>query len=319
MSGTSITGTDAAETLAGGGAGDAIFGAGGDDQIEGGDGDDSVVGGDGNDTVAGDLFGTGAFPPDPEGGLGDDVVAGGAGDDFLFGGRGDDLASGGDGDDLVTGGSDRDTVLGGEGDDRLWGGRPQAAFFEDRDPEDGPDLVLGGGGNDDLRGGRGNDTLLGESGDDTVAGGFGADALTGGGGADLFAFGTREVNFFQSTQASIDTGLGTEADAVLDFQRGEDRIDLSVVNSFSLRFVAVGDFAFDFVGTDAFSGERPEVRYDIVGDRTVVQLDGVAIRLVSLPQQGGVPAVIEVPTDGVADAEIVLAGRVDLQETDFLL
>ena len=52
----------------------------------------------------------------------------------------------------------------------------------------------------------------------------------------------------------------------------------------------------------------------------MVQLDGVSIRVVSLPEpMGGGPAVIEVPTDGVADAEIVLAGRIDLQETDFLL
>ena len=106
----------------------------------------------------------------------------------------------------------------------------------------------------------------------------------------------------------------------MDFHQGEDRIDLSAINSFSLRFIAIGDFSFEFIGQDAFSGERPEARYDLVGHRTVVQLDGVSIRVVSLPEpMGGGPAVIEVPTDGVADAEIVLAGRIDLQETDFLL
>jgi hypothetical protein len=48
-----------------------------------------------------------------------------------------------------------------------------------------------------------------------------------------------------------------------------------------------------------------------VDGRTVVRLDGVIPQVVSLPQPDR-PAVVEVPTDGVADAEIVLAGRFNL-------
>jgi Ca2+-binding RTX toxin-like protein len=169
-----------------------------------------------------------------------------------------------------------------------------------------------------MRGGRGNDVLRGGTGDDTVRGGFDADTLSGGAGRDLFAFGTRETDAFRSTRGVIDTGLGPDADLVLDFHQGQDKIDLSALNSFSLRFVAAGDFAYKFIGQAAFSGHAPEAGYDIVDGRTVVRLDGVIPQVVPLPQPDR-PAVVEVPTDGVADAEIVLVGRFNLLETDFIL
>jgi Ca2+-binding RTX toxin-like protein len=337
MSGGVSQGTEAADSLAGGDGDDLIFGSGGDDTMDGaagrvtvsgqegsdglrgGDGDDLVLGGSGNDTIEGDRTVAESFP-ELEPGVGDDFLFGGDGNDFLFAGRGDDSVFGDAGDNVAQGASGRDAVFGGDGDDRLWGGRPQLVFFDLQTPEDGPDLVRGGDGNDEINGDRGNDTLLGERGDDTLRGGFDADTLAGGEGSDLFAFGTRETDATQSTRGFIDRGLGGEVDVVLDFRQGEgDRIDLSAINGFSLRFIAVGDFAFAFVGAEAFSGQRPEVRYDILGDRTVAQLDGVSVRVVSLPGPGGAPAVVDVPVDGVADAEIVLAGQIALQERDFIL
>lgn len=313
-----VLGLDGDDTLDGGGGRDLVSGEAGDDWLRGGDGDDRLLGGPGGDRIEGDRTTFDSFP-DFEPGTGDDTVLGGDGGDSLTGGKGDDLVSGGDDDDFAAGGSGADTVLGGDGDDRLLGGRSQVVFFDEGDPEDGPDLVRGGAGDDSIGGGRGSDTLSGERGNDTLRGGFDADTLAGGRGDDLFAFGTGETSSFQSTRVSIDTGLGEEADLIRDFRQGEDAIDLSAINSYSLRFIGIGDFAFDFIGGAAFSGERPEVRYDVVGGRTAVQLDGVSVRVVSPPGPGGVPAVIDVPVDGVADAEIVLAGRVHLQESDFLL
>ncbi|MEZ0309428.1 MAG: beta strand repeat-containing protein, partial [Ramlibacter sp.] len=50
---TIITGTEAADTLAGGGGDDALFGGGGNDDLDGGAGDDVLDGGDGADTMEG--------------------------------------------------------------------------------------------------------------------------------------------------------------------------------------------------------------------------------------------------------------------------
>lgn len=66
---------------------------------------------------------------------------------------------------------------------------------------DGDDLILGYGGNDGLSGGAGDDTLVA---------GTGHDALWGGAGADVFVF-----------------EADGQADRIMDFQPGLDRIDLS--------------------------------------------------------------------------------------------
>ncbi|MFM2354727.1 MAG: hypothetical protein RLZZ528_463 [Pseudomonadota bacterium] len=73
------------------------------------------------------------------------------------------------------------------------------------------DDALTGGANDDiLTGGRGDDSLAGGGGDDILVDGSGADALTGGSGADLFVL--------------VSDGAD---DRVLDFNKAEDRLDLS--------------------------------------------------------------------------------------------
>ncbi|MBL6082198.1 hypothetical protein JMJ56_29920 [Belnapia sp. T18] len=330
-----VLGTGAADSLFGGDGEDVVLGLGGDDSLDsgagrdvvlggagkdlifGGDGGDWILGGAGNDSIIGDRNST-TTAPGLEPGTGDDNLFGNEGDDLVQGGRGNDHLRGGEGADFVLGGSDSDTVEGGAGNDVLYGGRPQLQGFESAEPQDGADLVLGGAGDDDMGGGRGDDVLRGGTGDDTVAGGYDADTLSGGAGSDLFAFGTSGSDPYRNTVAVVDTGLGPEADVVLDFQQGLDRIDLSVLNSFVFRFVASGDLAYRFVGQQAFSGEGPEVRYDIVGGRTVIQLDGVTPTFVSRPTEDSL-GFVEVPTDGVADAEIVLGGVFQLTEGDFIL
>jgi hypothetical protein len=81
------------------------------------------------------------------------------------------------------------------------------------------DLLIGFGGDDQLRsdkgeddlyGDAGKDKLYGESGNDHLNGGAGNDSLWGGDGKDVFVF-----------------GRGTGRDRIMDFDRKEDRIDLS--------------------------------------------------------------------------------------------
>ena len=68
------------------------------------------------------------------------------------------------------------------------------------------------------------------------------------------------------------------------------------------------DEAYDFIGTEEFTGERAQVRYFVDGDRTIVQLDGTAYL------SGEVVGV-----DGLVDAEIELRGAHTLQREDFFL
>ena len=71
--------------------------------------------------------------------------------------------------------------------------------------------VLRGGGGDDILIAVGHgDDLLGGGGDDVLVAGRGNTDMTGGAGADIFVIGD-----------------GSGASAVLDFQRGQDRLDLS--------------------------------------------------------------------------------------------
>lgn len=63
---------------------------------------------------------------------------------------------------------------------------------------------------DVLMGEAGNDTLIGNAGDDLIFAGEGRDTLTGGAGADIFAFDADRI-----------------PDLITDFEKGEDKIDLS--------------------------------------------------------------------------------------------
>jgi Ca2+-binding RTX toxin-like protein len=84
----------------------------------------------------------------------------------------------------------------------------------------GDDVLIGQKGNDQLLGGAGNDRLFGDNGDDRLDGGRGVDVVRGGRGRDTFAL------------------LGnSNADRILDFQPGLDRLDLPnriPVNSVSI-------------------------------------------------------------------------------------
>ena len=126
----------------------------------------------------------------------------------VVGDPGDNTVDGTTADDVILGGDGDDTLNGDDGNDHLEG-------------QAGDDVLHGGEGNDVLLGGEGADSLFGDAGDDVLVGGAGDDELTGGDGADTFLF----------------ESVGDGHDAILDFNIGEDTIDLDAV--------------FDALGADA--------------------------------------------------------------------
>ncbi|OEF09633.1 Ig-like domain-containing protein [Vibrio genomosp. F10] len=82
--------------------------------------------------------------------------------------------------------------------------------------EEGSDIIFGGSGHDILDGGEGRDAVRGGSGNDTIIGGQGNDFLTGDDGLDTFKWVAESNGKFE-----------THEDVITDFNRNEDRIDLS--------------------------------------------------------------------------------------------
>jgi Ca2+-binding RTX toxin-like protein len=317
------------DSLRGGGAGTEFFGGQGNDAIFG-NGAALLDGGEGNDTLQGTAP-TGIM----RGGSGNDVLNAGNGSGQYFGGAGNDWVSirprnlpvvdGGTGQDTLavepsqtsdfqgygtvilaefdasgryrfshdgvlalqatgfevvqaSGGNLGDTLRGGGGDDTLSGNRFASG------PTDN-DLLQGLGGSDLLFGGHGDDTLQGGSGNDTLVGGAGTDRMAGGSGADVFRF-----------LALGDMGLGPARDRITDFIPGQDRIDLSPIDT---NPGLTGDQGFAFRGFGNFSGAAMELRLRHIGGETRVQID----------------------TDGDrgVDLEIRLDGVLALTVADFIL
>ena len=197
-----LAGARGDDRLEGRGGNDVLEGREGDDRLEGEAGADTLRGGPGEDTasyrgsdagVVVRLHDHSARGGDAEGdSFGTVLVDGVTLTDI------EHLRGSGHGDVLAGDGRDN-RIDGGGGDDTLYGG-----------PEGGDDTLSGGTGNDRLYGGRGEDTLNGGGGDDRLYGGPDNDRLNGGEGADTFVF-----------------APGGGDDTVLDFGRGNDRIDLT--------------------------------------------------------------------------------------------
>jgi Ca2+-binding RTX toxin-like protein len=198
------------DTLEGGNGNDQLDGLAGDDRLTGGNGADTASGGAGIDTIDGgngaDTLSGGADNDTINGGNDNDTIDGGTGNDVLSGGNGRDTLTAGDGADTLDGGNDNDSLDGGAGNDTLHGGN-------------GSDTLNGGADNDNLDGGNDNDTLTGGGGADQLAGGNGDDTFDGGAGNDLFSGGNGRDAFAFSAGSGID--------AIADFRRGQDHIDVS--------------------------------------------------------------------------------------------
>ncbi|MEI4494659.1 calcium-binding protein [Mameliella alba] len=240
----------------------------------------AVRGGAGNDTLQG-----GENADVLEGGEDADLLIGRGGDDVLAGDAGSDMMLGGAGNDSMTGGNNNDTMNGNAGDDTLQGdaGNDILVGQDGSDFLDGgtlEDTLDGGNGDDILEGGADNDILRGRAGEDELAGGLGRDFLTGGQDADQFVF-----------RSTAETEVGANRDQILDFEQGLDTIVVA----------GLSPGVFEFRGTDAFAPSgNPELRLlETATGSTIVQLDADG--------------------DGIADAEIRVAGVTGLTAEDFTL
>ncbi|NKD77728.1 hypothetical protein HEQ60_08145 [Haematospirillum sp. H1815] len=245
--------------LEGGNGNDFLYGGAGDDILRGGPGKDSLDGGEGNDLASY----SGQSEPVRVALLGSEeanvYIHRWAEDtvkniERIYGGSGDDTLTGDEKDNTFRGGRGKDSLDGGSGTDWAWydgktapvrvtlHGSQDATVYVDNTEEDhirnienikgghagdqltgdeadnildgegGNDEICGNAGNDHLNGGEGEDWLKGDGGNDILTGGAGADTLHGGPGADTFRYATTAE---------------THGDRILDFQPGEDRIDLS--------------------------------------------------------------------------------------------
>jgi Ca2+-binding RTX toxin-like protein len=181
-----VLGSNASETLNGTSLAELIDGKGGDDLLIGRGEADSVKGGKGDDYLAGD----GSVDSQ----LRQKAIESFGGDDLLDGSSGNDTLDGGNGDDILKGGSGDDYVFGGYG---------------------GSDLVDGGTGNDRIIGGFRAPGAAGSDDNDILIGGAGSDIFEA-----RFWVQDRHLDYYSTP------GLGPNQDVVLDFTRGEDRVDV---------------------------------------------------------------------------------------------
>lgn len=111
-------------------------------------------------------------------------------------------------------------------------------------------------------GGAGDDRITGDDSDfQLFIGGLGRDVMTGNGGADVFAYRT-------ILESLPDLAL---ADRITDFDKAEgDLIDLFAIDADITR---IGDQAFSFIGSAAFSGTAGELRIEQRARYTAVLAD----------------------------------------------
>ena len=140
--------------------------------------------------------------------------------------------------------------------------------------------LLGGKGGDTLVGGAASDAIKGGAGADLMLGGSGADKLTGGAGADQFYY-----------SAATDSGPGRSArDTITDFSQSQgDRV----------AFLHNNTPAFSFIGSAGFGHVAGQVRHEVSGQQTLVELD--------------------LDGDASADMIVALTGHFTLAADDFLL
>jgi Ca2+-binding RTX toxin-like protein len=289
-----LIGNDVANILVGNGGNDTISGGGGDDVILGGAGKDALSGGAGNDTFRYTALSDSAV------GLARDVIG-----DFEKGDRidlsavgattfiGGDLFSGKAGQVRVVNLADQTIVEYDADGDRRADMQIEIAGSIELDrldfvglngaPTSRADILYGTDGNDSIDGLGGNDTIYGYDGVDTLKGGDGNDILIGGAARDTLIGGLGSDIFVYENPS--DSRAGGGRDAILDFTKGVDKIDLSGLGLLS------------FIGTGAFTGGE-QVRYTTAFGSTFIEAD--------------------LDGDRIVDFQIELVGAVPLTSTDFI-
>jgi serralysin len=127
------------------------------------------------------------------------------------------------------------------------------------------------------------ENAIGGSGNDTLIANQATNDLTGGAGIDTFRWHSAE-----------NAGLGAQADEILDFLRGTDRIDLAAIDA--ITGTGAND-SFTFIGTGAFTNVAGQLRYQVEGSNVRIQGD--------------------VDGNGIADMEIVVDNVTALDSTNF--
>jgi Ca2+-binding RTX toxin-like protein len=267
------------DILSGGTGHNLLWGNAGNDTFLGGAGADSFAGGGGIDTVryehsdagvtinlatdtasGGDATGDTFNSIENVVGSGhNDMLTGDAGANRLDGGAGDDRIWGGDGNDTLAGGHGADVLAGGKGIDTADYSTSLGAVTVDLSQGTGSggdaagdtfnsvENVTGSAHDDTLVGNSGANQLAGGTGNDTLVGGTGKDILIGGDGADSFVF------------KSIQDSARGHADQIIDFSSAQgDHIDLSAIDA---NTKVVGDQAFGYIGSAAFSDVAGQLRY----------------------------------------------------------
>ena len=148
--------------------------------------------------------------------------------------------------------------------------------------------LTGSNHNDRLTGSTGANVIKGGSGDDVITGGRGADVLWGGEGSDTFDF-----------NAVNESGIATTSrDVIMDFQQGQDRIDLGTIDASSAQS---GNNAFVFRGESSAFGTSSsgEIRYMHQDGLTVIYGD--------------------TDRDTAPEFQIALNGTYNLTSADFIL
>jgi Ca2+-binding RTX toxin-like protein len=143
--------------------------------------------------------------------------------------------------------------------------------------------VEGSFGNDKLIGSEANDTLDGGADDDLIRGGTGKDIQFGGTDSDTFDFNSIK-----------DSVVGSKRDKIIDFQRGDDEINLKSIDAKK----GSGNQEFTWIGDNNFHDKKGELRYKDKGSKVIVQGD--------------------VNGDGHADFEILVKVG-ELSDDDFVL
>ena len=155
-----LFGQSEGDFLSGGAGDDVMHGDLGNDTLDGGAGDDTMDGGDDIDLVSyaeralavtASLFeGVGGAAAEADEYVDVERLLGGGGNDVLTGTHGLNFLAGGAGNDTLMGLGGRDTLLGGDGADVLDGGADDDLLvdFDALGLGGGPDLFIGGAGND---------------------------------------------------------------------------------------------------------------------------------------------------------------------------
>lgn len=258
-------------------------------------GNDGFTGSGGGDTILG--YG------------GNDTISGAGGNDVIDGGLGADLMLGGAGNDTYTVNSTSDRVLetttassgvdaGGVDLVKSSVAHTLAAFVENltltgtsaiAGTGNGmANTMVGNGAANTLSGRSGNDVLRGGGGNDVIAGGTGKDTMTGNSGNDRFDF-----------NSTTESGLTTSTrDVIVDFTRGQDKIDLSTIDAKPA--TSGTNDAFSYIGTQAFTAAgQVRIIPDMINSTITVQVNTDA--------------------DASAEMTIRLNGLSTLAASDFIL